>query len=337
MAKKVLIIGGTGFLGKNLVNALLKKGYSVRLLHRKSSNIEGIPADVELVPGDVTDYDSLMKAYKGIDFAFHSAALVKQWVRDRSLFDRINVEGLENSVRAAKANKVKRIVYTSSFMAFGPSNGSPMKETDFRERDKFFNDYERTKYLAELKLPDLVKNGAPIVTVYPGVIYGPGDITEGNIVLKNFILPRIKKAFLGFFLLGKGEGLWSYSYVDDVVDGHILALEKGKIGEGYFLAGENTNHIRLYSLVEKHSGVKPPPLRMPFFAAKMKGALDLTIAKVFGKEPEVTPSAVAIFQWNWAYDSSKAEKELGYKHRSFDEGIKLTIEWLRKDGIIKSK
>ncbi len=335
MAKKVLIIGGTGFLGKNLINALLKKGYKVRLIHRKSSNLEGIPKEVELVEGDVTDYDSLKKAYKGMDYAVHSAALVKQWMKNRSTFDRINVEGLKNSARAARENKIKKLVYTSSFMAFGPSGDKPMKEADFTERKKFYNDYERTKYLAELELPGLLEAGTPIVTVYPGVIYGPGDITDGNIVVKSFVLPRAKKEFLGFFLLGKGEGLWSYSYVDDVADGHIKALEKGKIGEGYFLAGENANHQRLYSLLAELGGIKPPPLKMPFALAKMKGAMDLAMANLFGKEPEATPGAVAIFQRNWAYDSSKAKKELGYKPRSLKEGLKLTLKWLKEDGYIK--
>jgi farnesol dehydrogenase len=337
MVKKVLIIGGTGFLGKKIIEGLLDKGYAVRLLHRKSSNLEGIPKEVEKVIGDVTDFESLKAAYKGVDYAIHSAALVTQWMKDRSVFDRINVAGLDNSLRAAKEAGVKKIVYTSSFMALGPSIGAPSTEKDLHKRNKFFNDYERTKYLAELKLDDYIAEGIPLVTVYPGVIYGPGDLTEGNIVIRNFLLPRARGEFLGLFLLGKGKGLWSYSYVDDVAAGHINALEKGKIGESYVLAGDNADHRKLFALLHKYSGVNPPPLRMPFWAAKMKGALDLSIAKIFGKQPGVTPGAVGVFQKDWAYDSTKAIKEIDYKTRSLEEGMKKTIEWLKREGYVKTK
>jgi len=337
MANKVLVIGGTGFLGKALVNRLVKEKYSVRLLHREKSDLTGIDKAVEKVVGDVTDKKSLETAYSGMDYAFHSAALVTQWCRDKSTFDRINVEGFLNSMETAKKSKVKKVIYTSSFMALGPSNGKPISEDDFKKRSYFHNEYERTKYIAELKLHDLWKKGYKISAAYPGVIYGPGDLTEGNIVVRNFILPRVQKQFLGFFLLGKGKGLWSYSYIDDVVDGHIKILEKGKIGEGYILAGENADHRKLFALVEEFSGVKPPPLKMPFAMAKMKGYMDLALAMLFGKQPEVTPNAVRVFESDWAYDSSKAVEELGYKMTPLKKGIKRTMEWLEKNGYYKRK
>jgi farnesol dehydrogenase len=336
MGKKVLVIGGTGFLGKRLIRKLVEKGYSVRLLHRKGSNIEGIPKEIDFIVGDVTDKNSLKSAYKGMDYAFHSAAIVTQWAKDTTIFDRINVEGFINSMNAAKESGIKKIVYTSSFMALGPSADKPLTEKDFRERSTFNNDYERTKYLAELEAIKYRKDGLPLVTVYPGVIYGPGDLTEGNIVVRNFLLPRAKGEFLGLFLLGRGTGLWSYSYVDNVAEGHILALEKGRNGEGYILGGENADHRKMFSLAEKLGGIKYPPLKMPFFAAKMKGCLDVSIARLFGKQPEVTPGAVNVFTQNWAYDSSKAVKELGYKMTSFEEGLKLTIGWLKKNDYIKN-
>jgi len=336
MSKKVLVIGGTGFLGKRLIKKLLEKGYRVRLLHRKGSNLEEIPKETELFIGDVTDRDSLMRAYKGMEYAFHSAALVTQWAKDRSVFGRVNVEGFKNSMAAAKKNGVRKIVYTSSFMALGPSGERPLKETDFHERSAFNNDYERTKYLAELEAIKLRAQGLPLVTTYPGVIYGPGDLTEGNIVVRNFLLPRANREFLGLFMLGHGAGLWSYSYIDNVAEGHILALEKGKNGEGYILGGENADHRKMFSMAEKLSGIKYPPLKMPFIIAKMKGYMDVSIARLTGKQPGVTPGAVNVFKHNWAYDSSKAVKELGYKMTSFEEGLKLTIKWLKENGYIKN-
>jgi len=336
MSKKVLVIGGTGFLGKRLIKRLLEKDYRVRLLHRKGSNLEGIPKETELFIGDVTDRDSLMRAYKGMEYAFHSAALVTQWAKDRSVFDRVNVEGFTNSMTAAKENGVKKIVYTSSFMALGPSGEKPLRETDFHERSAFNNDYERTKYLAELEAIKLRAQGLPLVTTYPGVIYGPGDLTEGNIVVRNFLLPRARGEFLGLFMLGHGTGLWSYSYIDNVAEGHILALEKGKNEEGYILGGENADHRKMFSMAEKLGGIKYPPLKMPFIIAKMKGYMDVSIARLTGKQPKVTPGAVNVFKHNWALDSSKAVKELGYKMTSFEEGLKLTIKWLDENGYIKN-
>jgi farnesol dehydrogenase len=280
--------------------------------------------------------DSLMQAYKRMEYVFHSAAIVTQWAKDRSVFDRVNVEGFRNSMAAAKENGVKKIVYTSSFMALGPSGEKPFKEADFHERSTFNNDYERTKYLAELEAIKFRAQGLPLVTTYPGVIYGPGDLTEGNIVVRNFLLPRANGEFLGLFLLGRGKGLWSYSYIDDVVEGHILALEKGKVGETYILAGENADHRRMFSLAEKLGGIKYPPLKMPFIMARMKGYMDVSIARLTGKQPGVTPGAVNVFTQNWAYDSSKAVKELGYKMTSFEEGLKITIKWLKENGYIKN-
>lgn len=330
---KILITGGTGFLGRRIVAELAPR-HTLRLLVRRGSSRERFPEGVEFAEGDVTDRASLVKAIGGCDAVVHAAALVKI-LAPKEHFDRINVGGLENVLAAAEsaaAGAVERMVYVSSFMALGPSEKGPggqLDETaDVKDR-VWINDYERTKALSDRVARKAIAAGAPLDVVYPGVIYGPGEMTEGNIVLRH-VLDLIHGRLPG--LLGKPERRWNYVYVDDVAKGVALALEKPKPGGRWMLGGENVSQGEFYSLVGRLTGAKIPTLRFPDGLAKAAGAVQKAWASLRGTTPQLTPDLVDIYKHDWAYNSAHAEKELGYHARPLAEGLATSVAWLKESG-----
>jgi NAD+-dependent farnesol dehydrogenase len=331
---KILVTGGTGFLGRRIVSDLAER-HELRLLVRGGSSRERFPADVEFAPGDVTDRLSLVRALAGCDAVVHAAALVKI-LAPAAQFDRINVGGLENVLAAAEqAGSVERVVYVSSFIALGPTEGGPGGELDesAEVRDRLWiNDYERTKALADRRARKAIAEGAPLTVVYPGVIYGPGEMTEGNIVVRH-ILDLVHRRLPA--LLGKPERRWNYVNVADVARGVALALEKARPGSRYMLGGENVTQAQFYALVGRLTGVKIPSLRMPDWAAKAAGALQKAWAQMRDSTPQLTPDLVEIYKHDWAYRSDHAAAELGYTARSLEQGLTETVAWLKESGAWK--
>ncbi len=326
---KILLTGGTGFLGKNVARRLAAAGHALRVLARGSSNLEGLPADVEVARGDVTDADSLLRAADGCGAVFHMAALVKNWVPDPERFDRINVGGFKNALAAAKAAGA-RLFYTSSFMAIGPTGSEPADEARLHPGD-YRNHYERTKALADAAARQAAAAGDDVVMLYPGVVYGPGDITDGNIVVQ-MVRDHLKGKFPG--IIGAGDRMWSYSYVEDVADGHARALEKGRKGERYFLCGDNVAMTDFFRTLEKVSGTRAPRLHIPYAVASGLGYTLWGWAELTGHPPLLTQNEVGVFRNHWAYSSRKAQAELGYESRSLETGLRATVEWMRAQGVV---
>jgi len=304
----VLVTGGTGYLGRAVVHALAARGHDLVIFARTATR-SGLPG--VLVDGDVRDRSALERAATGCDAIAHSAALVSIWRRRRQDFDDVNVGGLRNVLDAAAAQRVPRVLYTSSFVALAPR--------DLREPIAV-NDYQRTKLAADRLADERVQNGGPIVRVYPGVVYGPGSFTEGNLVGR-LIADHLKGRLPG--LVGP-ENPWSYAYVDDVAAGHCAALERGVIGGRYELGGENAPQTRVFDLVRQITGRKPP-MRIPFGVADALGAAEELRVTLFGGTPLITRGAVEIFRHDWSLDSSRAMRELGYTITPLDEGIRRTV------------
>lgn len=328
---KILVTGGTGFLGRRVVSDLAER-HELRLLVRGGSSRDRFPAGVEFAPGDVTDRLSLVRAMAGCDAVVHAAALVKI-LAPAAQFDRINIGGLENVLSAAEqAGTVERVVYVSSFIALGPTEGGPggVLDESAEVRDRvWINDYERTKALADRRARKAIAEGAPLTVVYPGVIYGPGEMTEGNIVVRH-ILDLVHGRLPA--LLGKPERRWNYVNVADVARGVALALEKAKPGSRYMLGGENVIQSDFYALVGRLTGAKIPSLRMPDWAAKAAGALQKTWAQLRDSTPQLTPDLVEIYKHDWAYRSDRAAAEIGYTARSLEQGLTETVAWLKETG-----
>src|SRR4030095_392982 len=198
--------------------------------------------DVKVVKGEMENPDSFRIHLKGQDVFINIAALVKMWVRDSKQFDRVNVEAVENAIRASNDSGVSKFVHTSSFIALGPSNGKPLNETDPRRTDHFHNHYERTKYLGDQLARKDQADGYPVKIIYPGVIYGPGSLTDGNIIAKN-IIPLLN----GKMPFGLGILVWSYAFVDDVVEAFVKIVEQETPSQRYILGGENRSGAEFYS------------------------------------------------------------------------------------------
>ncbi len=324
----ILVTGGTGFLGQRLVGALVSKGEHVRILSRSTEKARLLlPSAVEIAEGDVRDFASVKKAVEGCDRVFHAASQVSMWERDRHSFDSINVAGADAVFKASELAGVKRVVYTSSFMALGPSGDNPLTEDQERCDYEFHNDYERTKYLGYETAESYAKKGFPIVITFPGVIYGPGLMTAGNIVvglMKEFIAGKLPGT------IGPGDRQWCYSFIDDVVGGHISAMEKGENGKGYILGGDNRTMNELFDILEKQTGVRKPGAHLPYWLCRMFGMAYVARAMLFGKTPRFTHQVVDIYKHSWAYDCKRAKKELGYTTTPLERGIELTLEWMKK-------
>ncbi|MGE0639591.1 MAG: NAD-dependent epimerase/dehydratase family protein [Thermoanaerobaculia bacterium] len=327
---KILFTGATGFLGRRTVERLAPH-HQLRLLLRPTASRERFPAGVEFVTGDVTDRASVAAATAGVDAIVHAAALVKIAAPGRE-FDRVNIGGLENVLAAGRSASVSRILYVSSFIALGPTENGPGGELDesaaIADR-RWINDYERTKAMADRQARFAIENGWPLVVAYPGVIYGPGELTEGNIVVRHLLdlaggkLPA---------LLGRPERRWSYVFVDDVAAGLVAALERAPVGGRYVLGGENVTQAAFYALVDELGGIRSPARRMPDGVARLAGAAMKGWAALRGTVPQLTPDLVEIYRHDWAYDSSRAVRELGYAPRSLRDGLGETLDWLREIG-----
>jgi NAD+-dependent farnesol dehydrogenase len=326
---KILLTGGTGFLGRRVATRLARE-HEVRLLVRPGPPRAGLPDGVEQAAGDVTDRDSLAAAMVGCDAVVHAAALVKI-LAPVAEFDRVNVGGLENVLAAAADAGVGRLLYVSSFIALGPSEHGPGGLLDeaaepLRAGRRWINDYERTKSLADAAARAAIARGVPLSVVYPAVIYGPGELTEGNIVVRHILdlahgrLPA---------LLGRPERRWSYAYVEDVAEGIARALATGEPGGRYVLAGDNVTSAEFYRTVAEVGGIRVPAARMPDALATASGALMKLGARLTRGTPKLTPDLVEIYRHDWAYDSSRAARELGYLPRNLASGLAETFAWLR--------
>jgi nucleoside-diphosphate-sugar epimerase len=322
------VTGATGFIGNKLVAELARRGDAVRALVRPTSSREGLEDErITSVVGDLGDRSSLRTAIEGCSGVFHLAAYARNWARDPSTFFDLNVGGTRNVLEAAKAAGVERVVLTSTIVTFGPTPpGIVGDEHMARATTHFYTEYEESKMVAEREALRMASEGVPVVVVNPTRVYGPDKLTEANSVT---IMINLYDRGRFPILLAGGANVANYALVDDVVRGHILAMEKARVGERYILGGENVSLSRLFDLVDEATGKKHLRLDLSARLAMAYSLLEKKKAEWLGLHPRVTPGWVETFLRDWAYSSAKAERELGYTVTPLKEGIRLTCEWLR--------
>lgn len=323
----IFVTGGSGYLGRAVVGLLVGRGDRVRCLWRGDPASAPWGAQAEYLRGDVTDSEALRRGVEGADAVIHMAGCVKTWARDRRLFDRVNVEAVDRLIDAAREAGVGRVIYTSSFIALGPTDGRVADETTRHPGDRYRNDYERTKALGLSRARAAAAAGAPIVILIPGVIYGPGATTDGNHVAK-IVADFLRRRLPG--VPGSGTRRWTYAFVDDVARGHLLALDQARTGETYALGGEDEDLNGVLALLEELSGVPAPTRHLPLGAVKAVGAVEVALAHIVGRAPELTPGVAEIYDHEWRISSEKARRDLGYRVTPLREGLARTVAWVRE-------
>ena len=326
MAEKVFVSGATGFIGARLVERLVKDGYTVHALYRSEQKAETIQGNgVVLFKGDILDTESLKRAMKGCSKAFHAAAFASVWSKDPSRIHRLNVDGSLNVVHIAANCGLKRVVITSTAGILGPAIDGPVHE-DSPPPDHFFTPYEESKFALEKALKELPKASPEVVIVNPTRVYGPGLLSESNGVTK-----MIGKYLQGKwrFIPGSGNSLGNYVLVDDVVEGHLLAMKNGKAGERYILGGEDITYNRLFEISREEGGINYRLFHLPLGLMLAIAHTLMGITRLTGLPPMITPKLVRKFNHNFEVSSTKAMKELGYTPLNAREGIRRTIVWLK--------
>lgn len=320
---RALVSGANGFIGSAIVRALLSEGWQVRALVRAASCTTNLADyEVELVTGDLRDADSILRAARGCEIAFHVGADYRLWVPDPTCMYEVNVRGSERFITAAANSGLERIVYTSSVATLGlPEDGSAGDEDTPVSVDKMIGHYKRSKFLAEAAVRRLAaENQWPVIIVNPSAPLGPGDIKPtptGRMILD--AMRGVTPAYVD-------TGL-SICHVDDVARGHVLALQSGRPGERYVLGGENLHLLSILTQVAELLGRAPPKIRLPHSVAMAIACISESCSKLTGTEPRVTRDSVRMSRRRMYYSSAKAMHELGYQPRPACMAIQDSVRW----------
>lgn len=325
---KTLVTGGTGFVGSAVVRALLAREHAVRVLCRADAdrtNLRGL--DVEVVQGDLCDPASLKAALAGARVLFHAAADHRLWVREPDTLYQSNVTGTLDLLSAAMDAGVQRAVYTSSAAVLGsvPGGGSADEDTPSRLAD-MPGHYTRSKFIAEEQVRRRVRDeGWPVVIVNPSTPVGPRDIRPtptGGLVLE---------AARGRLPAYVDAGI-NVVHVDDVANGHVLALERGEVGQRYILGGENMTLHDILAEVARLNGRSPPRLRLPRGAVVPVALVSELLCRLGAGEPLATVEGLRMARRRMYFSSDRARRSLGYGPRPAQEAIRDAVAWFRERG-----
>ncbi len=322
-----LVTGATGFLGSAVARELLRDGRKIKLLARKNtdlSNIEGL--DAEVVNGDLRDRDSLKSAMTGCSALFHVAAYYSLWDRDKKLIYDINVQGTRNILETALELGLERVVYTSTVGCIGLANGrKPSDEEQLMDPATLSNDYKLSKFQAENIALEMHNRGLPVVIVNPSTPIGPRDIKPtptGKIVL-DFLNGKMPA------YLDTGLNLID---VTDCARGHILAEQKGKLGERYILGNKNMSLKEILLALEKITGIKAPTIKMPYWVAYAAGLACEVASNLITQRPPAVPLAgVKMAKYFMYFDSSKAIRELGLPQNPVENALSQSVDWFQEN------
>lgn len=324
------ITGGTGFIGGHLVRLLCERGIGVRVLARPGSrreHLEGLP--VEIFTGDLTKPETLDAFVAGADTLYHVAADYRLWASDPADLYRSNVDGTRNILLAAEKAQTRRIVYTSTVGCLGiPNDGSPGDESTPVALKDMIGDYKRSKFLAEQVALEAAKRGLPVVIVNPSTPVGPVDIkpTPTGKIIVDFLNGRIP-AFVdtGLNLID----------VRDTAFGHILAAEKGRVGEKYILGNRNCSLCEILAIIASVSGRKAPRIRIPYALAYAAGAASTLWAdKVTHQPPGISIESVRMSHRRMYFSAKKAVDELGLPQSSIEKAVAEAVRWYTDRGYV---
>ena len=335
---KCFVTGASGFIGANLVHELLARGHTVKALVRPNSDLRGLGgAGFERVAGDISEPGSLQSALPGCDWCFHAAASYHLWLPDYGPMYAANVEGTRNVLEAAAAAGCQRIVYTSTVGCIGlpklcDGRVEPTDEETPVSEAQMSNPYKLSKWQAEQVALQMARKGLPIVIVNPSAPVGPRDVkpTPTGQVIVDF-LNRAMPAYLD-------TGL-NYVHVRDVAVGHILAAEKGRVGQRYILGNSEGNWTlqQSFAVLQELTGVPAPKVRIPFFVALTAAYVDETISRFTRRPPKAPLAGVRMAKYKMFFSPAKAVRELGLPQTPPRQALADAVEWFRKNGYVRGK
>src|SRR5579864_78631 len=325
-----LVSGATGFVGSHVVRRLAASGESVRALARPGSRrqaLEGVA--VEWVEGDLRDEASLDRALAGVNRVYHVAADYRLWSRHPQEIYDSNVTGTKNLLAAALRARVQRVVYTSTVATIAVPHGNALPdETNRASVDEMIGNYKRSKLLAEQEALRAAHEGLPVVIVNPTTPVGPGDWkpTPTGRILLDFLqgrMPAYVDAGLNFVA------------VEDVADGHLLAAERGRVGERYLLGGRNMTLKELLDALASITGLPAPTRRIPHSVALVSAVASTAFARFTGREPRIPLEGVRIARHSMFVNDAKARKELGYTPGPVEAALERAVNWYVANGYVK--
>ncbi len=332
---RVLVTGATGFIGSAVTRNLLVRGLEVVALvepQADSANLEGL--DIKQVTGDIRSADSVRQAMSGCRAAFHVAALYRFWARDPSSFYAINVDGTRNMLAAAAEAGLERLVYTSTVGTLGlehVSGTATADERSFPDVRHLYGSYKRSKYVAEHEVLRAVAEGLPASLVLPTFPLGPGDrapTPTGRLVLD----------FLNGKVPGYVDTVLNVAHVDDVAEGHVLALERGRTGRSYILGGENLTLQQLLGELASLTGLPAARIKVPRLLSLAVAAVSETLeGTVLRRHPSIPLEAARMSTSRMAFDTSRARTELGYAPRPATEALESSARWFVASGMVAER
>ncbi len=325
---KILVTGGTGFVGNHLVGRLLKEGFEVRALVRKNSKLENLEKlKPEMVFGDITKKESLKEAFRDVEKVFHVAALFRQARFPDEAYWEVNVKGTGNVLEASLEAGVKQFIHCSTVGVLSHISNPPADETypynpgDIYQKTKAEGEKSALKYWQEKALP--------VVVVRPAMVYGPGDLR----LLKLFKAIARRR----FIMLGSGKTLAHFVYIDDLVEGFLKAASEEKAkGEVYIIAGERAVTLNeLARMIAQELNVSLVPIHLPVKPFQVLGSICETLCRPLGIEPPIFRRRVDFFTKDRSFNIAKARRELNYSPRvGMKEGIKRTATWYKEKGYL---
>lgn len=318
---KAFVTGGTGFLGRYLIRQLIEKGYAVYALARSAEGTAFVKTMGAVpVSGDITDVESMRDGMAGSDVVFHLAGWYKLGSPDWMQAEAINVGGTRKVLRLAHELGIPKIIYTSTVTVFGDTKGELVDETYYKG-GPFLSEYDRTKWLAHYKVAlPLIEKGAPIIIVMPGGVYGPGDTS--------IIADMMRIFYRGTPVLPGPATALTYAHVEDVAAGHILAAEKGKIGESYILAGPAIPLSEMMDFWAYLTGKRAPLLPVSHTLLKPFAPLMGALAPMLNLPAMFSQEAIASLGSTYLARSDKARAQLGWETRPLQTGMLDTFAWI---------
>ncbi len=327
-----LVTGATGFLGSHVARQLVSRGERVRVLVRPTSQLRAIEGlAVERVQGDLRDAASLARALDGVSRLFHVAADYRLWARDPQEIYESNVGGTRNLLEAAsRQGGIERFIYTSTVATVAVPRLGPLPNEEIAARlGEMIGHYKRSKFLAE---QECLRAAAtlPVVIVNPTAPVGPGDWkpTPTGRVIVDFLNGRMPA------YVDTGLNLVP---VEDAAAGHLLAAERGRVGERYILGGRNLTLKEILEVLSRITGLSAPRLRLPHLVALAAAYADHVVSRVLGREPQISLEGVRMARHKMFVDCSKAARELGFFAGSVESALERAVRWYEENGYVEAR